>query len=198
MGPLPRVRRTRRRRDSTGATRAARPEVRPKPKRCRSAPPRSGRRALDAQRAPRGLYLRVRHQIDEQAHERESVRANRTAQQRRTRACQILPPPRSLAPLDLRNGRPLGQLKTTVFPLCSPRSSDPVPRRGLALAGVPAANDAPSARARARSIDPDRCPLYAGKTQKGRAAQPRRGVVGALRAASTSFVRTRGRDADST
>ena len=97
----------------------------------------------NAQRVPRGRYLRIRHQTDEQAHERESVRLNRTAQQWRTRACQIIAPPRSFAPLDLRNGRPLGHLNTTAFPLRSPRPSDPSPRRSLALAGMPAPRDAP-------------------------------------------------------
>ena len=58
----------------------------------------------DAQRTSRGRYLRDRHQTQEG----ESVRqANRTPQQWRTRACQILPPPRFLAPLDLCNRRPL-------------------------------------------------------------------------------------------
>ena len=59
----------------------------------------------DAQRASRVRYLRVRHQPDEQTQEGESVRqANRTPQQLRTRACQILPPPRLLAPFDLQGG----------------------------------------------------------------------------------------------
>ena len=118
-------------------------------KRRRRAEKDADRRCLDhvdelnAQRAPRGRYLRIRHQTDEQAHEHESVRLNRTAQQWRTRACQIILPPRSLAPLDLRNGRPLGHLNTTAFPLRSPRPSDPSPHRSLALAGVPAPRDAP-------------------------------------------------------
>ena len=154
-------------------TRVAEPEV------GRRAGKDVGRRHLnqvdepDEQRAPRGRYLRVRHQTDEQAHERESVRVNRTAHQRRTRACQILPPPRSLTPLGLCNGRPLGRLKTTTFPPRSPQPSDPEPRRGLALAGVPAPNDAPfststSALHRSR-------PLYRHDAKgQGRAATARR------------------------
>ena len=111
----------------------------------------------DAQRTSRGGYLRVRHKTDKQAHERESVRLNRTPQQWRTRACQILPPPRSLAPLDLRNGGPLRWLKATPFSLRSPRPSDPAPRRGLALTGVPAPKHVPcststSALHRARPV----------------------------------------------
>ena len=64
-------------------------------------------------------------------------------------------------------------------PTPHPRPSDPAPRRGLALAGVPAPWDAPfsthSARARAaRSIELDRC---TGATQKSTVTQRRRGPV---------------------
>ena len=72
-----------------------------------------------------------------------STTSDCTPQQWRTRVCQILPPPRSLAPFDLRNLRPLGLLKTTAIPLRSPRTSDPAPRRDLALTGVSAPKNAP-------------------------------------------------------
>ena len=92
----------------------------------------------------RGQYLCATQHTDESVHEASSVQANRTAQQLRTRACQILPPPRSIVPLELRNGQPRGHLNTTAFPLRSPQQpSDPMPRRGLALAGVPAPKDVP-------------------------------------------------------
>ena len=72
-----------------------------------------------------------------------STTSDCTPQQWRTCACQIFPPPRSLAPFDVRNLRPLGLLKTTAIPLRSPRTSDPAPRRDLALTGVSAPKDAP-------------------------------------------------------
>ena len=82
----------------------------------------------DAQRASRGRYLRVRHQTEEQAQEGDQYdkRLYSTAIANPcTRACQIFPPPRSLAPFDVRNLRPLGLLNTTAIPLRSPRTSDP-------------------------------------------------------------------------
>ena len=72
-----------------------------------------------------------------------STTSDCSPQQWRTRACKILPPPGSLAPFDLRNLRPLRLLKTTAIPLRSPRTSDPAPRRDLALTGVSAPKDAP-------------------------------------------------------
>ena len=81
-----------------------------------------------------------------------------------TCACHVLSSPKSLAPLELRDGRPLGRLGTIAFPLSSPHPSPEMTRRGLALAGVPAPRDAPcststSALHRAR-------PLY-GHDAKG-------------------------------
>ena len=104
---------------------------------------------------------------------------------------KIFPPPRSLAPLDLRDGRPLGRLKTIVLSLRSLRSSDPAPRRGLALAGVPAPTDAPcstttSALHRVR-------PLYGHDAKgQGRAATARR--CGSLASGTDQLVCARGRD----
>ena len=144
----------------------------------------------DAQRTSRGGYLRVRHKTDKQAHERESVRLNRTPQQWRTRACQILPPPRSLAPLDLRNGGPLRWLKATPFSL---RSPDPLIRHLGAASLSPACQRRSTylaARARARSIELGRC---AATAQKGAAAQPRRDRVEALPAPPPGFSTARTR-----
>ena len=82
--------------------------------------------------------------------------------------------PSSLAPLDLRNGQPLGRLKTTAFPLHSP---GPLIQRLAAPSLSPACQHRGthlSARARVRSIELDRC---TDATQKGTAAQRRRGPV---------------------
>ena len=58
-------------------------------------------------------------------------------------ACQVLSTPRSLAPLELRDGRPLGRLRTIAFPLHSPHPSPKMTRRVLTPTGVPALKDAP-------------------------------------------------------
>ena len=59
-------------------------------------------------------------------------------------ACQVLSTPRSLAPLELRDGRPLGRLRTIAFPLrSSPHPSPKMTRRVLTPTGVPALKDAP-------------------------------------------------------
>ena len=58
-------------------------------------------------------------------------------------ACQVLSTPRSLDPLELRDGRPLGRLRTIAFPLHSPHPSPKMTRRVLTPTGVPALKDAP-------------------------------------------------------
>ena len=58
-------------------------------------------------------------------------------------ACQVLSTPRSLAPLELRDGRPLGRLRTIAVPLRSPHPSPKMARRVLTPTGVPALKDAP-------------------------------------------------------
>ena len=58
-------------------------------------------------------------------------------------ACRVLPTPKSLAPLELRDGRPLGCLRAIAFPLRSPHHSPKMERRVLTLTGVPALKDAP-------------------------------------------------------
>ena len=58
-------------------------------------------------------------------------------------ACRVLPTPKSLAPLELRDGRPLGCLRAIAFPLRSPHHSPKMARRVLTLTGVPALKDAP-------------------------------------------------------
>ena len=111
----------------------------------------------DAQCAPQGRYLRVGHQRDERAHEGESVRVNRTAQQWRNKCASI--------PLTAQIARPARPTQLTTagtpqddrIPTPQPRPSDPAPRRGLALAGVPAPKHAPlstrsSAFHRSRSL----------------------------------------------
>ena len=145
----------------------------------------------DAQCAPQGRYLRGGHQRDERAHEGESVRANRTAQQWRNKCASI--------PLTAQIARPARPTQLTTagtpqddrIPTPQPRPSDPAPRRSLALAGVPAPKHALSARDLARSIDLDRC---TGATQKSAAVQRRRGPVEALRAAPPGFERPHARD----
>ena len=83
-------------------------------------------------------------------------RVSRTQQQWwRARGFQVLPPPRPIAPLELRNGRPLGRLKTLTPPSAAP---------GLLTLRLAAASFSPAcqqqrmahlseARARARSIE---------------------------------------------
>ena len=58
-------------------------------------------------------------------------------------ACHVLSTPRSLAPLELRDGRPLGCLRAIAFPLRSPHPSPKMARRVLTPTGVPALKDAP-------------------------------------------------------
>ena len=57
-------------------------------------------------------------------------------------ACRVLPTPKSLAPLELRDGRPLGCLRTIAFPLRSPHPAPKIARRVLTPTGVPALKDA--------------------------------------------------------
>ena len=148
------------------------------------------RRCLDqvdepnAQHATRGRYLRIRHQADEQAHERESVRLNRTAQRWRTRACQIIPPPRSLARSIYATD---DRWDTSIRPHSHSAAPDRLIRRHAAASLSPACQHRGThlaARARARSIELNRCAAVALKMTRRRSrpaqimavsATPRRG-----------------------
>ena len=86
-------------------------------------------------------------------------------------ACRVLLMPRSLAPLELRDGRPLGRLRTIIFPLRSPHHSPKMARRVLTLTGVPALKDAP--RSTSTSALHRHRPVRNHDAGHGRAAAPR-------------------------
>ena len=86
-------------------------------------------------------------------------------------ACQVLSTPKSLAPLELRDGRPLGRLRTIVFPLRSPHHSPKMARRVLTLTGVSALKDAP--RSTSTSALHRHRPVRDHDAGHGRAAAPR-------------------------
>ena len=86
-------------------------------------------------------------------------------------ACRVLPTPKSLAPLELRDGRPLGCLRTIAFPLRSPHHSPKMARRVLTLTGVPALKDAP--RSTSTSALHRHRPACDHDAGHGRAAAPR-------------------------
>ena len=85
-------------------------------------------------------------------------------------ACRVLPTPKSLAPLELRDGRPLGCLRAIAFPLRSPHHSPKMARRVLTLTGVPALKDAP--RSTSTSALHRHRPVRNHDAGHGRAATP--------------------------
>ena len=104
-------------------------------------------------------------------------------------ACRVLPTPKSLAPLERRDGRPLGCLRTIAFPLRSPHHSPKMARRVLTLTGVPALKDAP--RSTSTSALHRHRPVRNHDAGHGRAAAPRtsEALIERQKSTSTRFFR---------